>query len=51
MRKQMEFASKKNIPFVIFVGDNEIESNSVTIKNMATGEQKTVALENLVAEF
>ncbi len=47
MRKQMEFASKKNIPFVCFVGESEIAANTVTVKNMATGEQQTVALENL----
>lgn len=51
MKKQMEFADKKNIPFVIFVGESEIENRTVTIKTMATGEQRTVALNDLVAQF
>lgn len=43
MKKQMEFASKKNIPFVLFIGESEAANGTVTIKNMATGEQKTIA--------
>lgn len=47
MRKQMEFASKKNIPFVLFVGESEMQNGTVTVKNMATGEQQTVTLDKL----
>lgn len=42
MKKQMEFANKKNIPYVILIGDNEISNNNLTIKNMLTGEQQTL---------
>jgi len=49
MGKQMEFASKKNIPYVIFVGETEISSNTITIKNMTTGEQQNMTLEEAVA--
>lgn len=45
MRKQMDFANKKNIPFVIFAGESEISTNTLTIKNMATGEQQTLSVE------
>lgn len=45
MRKQMDFANKKNIPFVIFAGESEIATNTLTIKNMATGEQQTLSVE------
>lgn len=48
MKKQMEFANRKQIPYVIFVGDKEIESNSITIKNMANGEQHTVSLNEAI---
>ena len=49
MKKQMSYADAKKIPFVAFVGESEIANNTVTIKDMATGEQKTVAAEELVS--
>ena len=48
MKKQMEFANKSHIPYVVFVGESEIASNTLTVKNMATGEQRTVAMEGLM---
>jgi histidyl-tRNA synthetase len=48
MKKQMEFANKSHIPYVVFVGESEIASNTLTVKNMATGEQSTVAMEGLM---
>ena len=51
MKKQMSYADTKKIPFVIFIGESEIENNTVTIKDMASGKQETIALENLVAFF
>ncbi|MCR5423869.1 MAG: histidine--tRNA ligase [Bacteroidales bacterium] len=48
MKKQMDFANRNGIPFVAFVGESEIASNSVTIKNMTTGEQQTVGTDALV---
>jgi histidyl-tRNA synthetase len=41
LKKQMEYANRKNIPFVVFIGKDEIEQGKVTLKNMSTGEQKT----------
>ena len=43
MKKQMSYADAKKIPYVAFVGESELENGTVTVKNMATGEQKTVA--------
>ena len=48
MKKQMEFANRKQIPFVVFVGDNEIASGSLTVKNMQTGEQQTLPMDQAV---
>ncbi|MDL2227693.1 histidine--tRNA ligase [Odoribacter sp. OttesenSCG-928-L07] len=45
MKKQMEYANKKKIPFVIIAGETEIEQNVVTIKNMTTGEQENMTFE------
>jgi histidyl-tRNA synthetase len=42
MDKQLKYANKKMIPYVIILGSNEIEKQSVTLKNMSTGEQKTL---------
>ncbi|MCQ2300475.1 MAG: histidine--tRNA ligase [Bacteroidales bacterium] len=43
MKKQMEFAAKKAIPYVLFIGESEAANGTVTIKTMATGEQQTIA--------
>ena len=48
MKKQMEFANRKQIPFVVFVGDNEIASGSLTVKNMQTGKQQTLPMDQAV---
>ncbi len=37
--KQLKYANKKGIPFVVILGENEIKTKSVTLKNMTTGEQ------------
>lgn len=42
MKKQMTYANNKHIPFVILAGENEIQNNMVTLKNMNSGEQTTV---------
>lgn len=48
MDKQFKFADKKNIPFVIIIGSRELEKNNVVIKNIKTGIQQTVALNELI---
>ena len=47
MKKQMGYADDKKIPFVAIVGGNEMETNTVMLKNMTTGEQKQVTLDEL----
>lgn len=48
MKKQMAYANAKNVPFVALSGESEIAEGKVTLKNMATGEQKLVSPEELV---
>lgn len=48
MDKQLKYADQKNIPYVVLIGPKEAESDSATIKNMKTGEQKTVKIEDMV---
>ena len=51
MKKQMSYADNKKIPYVVFIGQSEIENNTVTIKNMANGNQETINLNNLIEYF
>ncbi len=48
--KQFKYASLKNISFVALIGENEMANNNVTVKNMSTGEQKTIS-QNEVVNF
>jgi histidyl-tRNA synthetase len=48
MKKQMTYANKKNIPFVVLAGDSEMEAGQFTLKNMETGEQKKLELTKLI---
>ena len=51
MKKQMGYADAKQIPWVAIVGSNEMETNTVMLKNMLTGEQTLVSLEALQAQI
>ncbi len=46
--KQFKYASLKNIPFVALIGENELINNTVSIKNMSTGEQKTISQNEII---
>ena len=50
MKKQMSYANAKNIPFVVLAGDNEIAENKVTLKDMKTGEQQILTVQNMIRE-
>ncbi len=46
--KQFKYAEKKNIPFVVIIGEEEIRSGSCKLKNIVTGEQKDLTKEELL---
>jgi len=48
MKKQMMYANKRNIPFVVLVGEQEMNSNTYTLKNMISGDQNQVSFEQLL---
>lgn len=48
MKKQMQYADKRNIPYVVLVGEEEIKANEYTLKNMKSGEQEKLTLERLI---
>lgn len=47
LRSALEYGNKKGIPYVIFVGDDEIESGEFTVKDMKTGDQTSIPRDNL----
>ena len=47
MKKQLSYADNNHIPFVAMVGENEMKEGVITLKNMRTGEQKSVSLQAL----
>lgn len=51
IKKQMAYANARNIPFVAIAGESELESQSITIKNMTSGEQLTILTEELVSQL
>lgn len=51
MKKQFDYANKKNIKYVVIVGEAEILKGEVSIKNMETGEQKNLATNQLIASI
>ena len=51
MKKQMSYADAKQIPFVAIVGESEMEANQINLKNMLTGEQTLLTLDELIARF
>jgi histidyl-tRNA synthetase len=48
LTKQFKYANQAKIDFVLVVGDEEVKANQVTLKNMVSGEQKTLPLDQLV---
>nr|WP_320000675.1 histidine--tRNA ligase [uncultured Draconibacterium sp.] len=48
MKKQMTYANRKEIAYVILAGDNEMAASKFTLKNMETGEQQLVNSEELI---
>lgn len=47
MNKQMKYADKRGIPFVILAGESEMQAESYTLKNMKTGEQQKLNFDKL----
>lgn len=46
--KQLKYANKRGIPFVVVIGPEEAKAGTATLKDMQTGEQKTVPQDKLV---
>lgn len=46
--KQMKYADKRNIPFVAIIGSDELKDNVVNVKDMTTGSQQKLHIQNLI---
>lgn len=51
LKKQMAYADRKGIPFVAVVGEEEMQKGLISLKNMQSGEQTTVTVEQVVAKL
>ncbi len=48
MKKQMNYANKRDIAYVVLAGSKEMENHEFTLKNMKTGEQENLGLEKII---
>ncbi len=48
MKKQMNYANRKQIPYVVLAGESEIQQQKMTLKNMVTGNQQLVTSPELI---
>jgi histidyl-tRNA synthetase len=49
LKKQMSYADSRKIPYIIIAGEEEIKNNLVTLKIMASGEQKKMTIDELLS--
>ena len=48
IKKQMNYADKKGVQYVVLVGEDEMVSGNLTVKNMSEGTQQSLAIEDLL---
>ena len=48
MKKQMGYANNHHIPYVAIIGEAELSDGTIAVKNMETGEQKSMNIEELI---
>ena len=48
MKKQMSYANQQCVPFVALVGESEMQEGVITLKNMLTGEQNKVSIDDAI---
>lgn len=51
MKKQMAYADKRNIPFVVIIGESEVQKRSFVLKNMKTGTQSEYFIDDVSEEM
>ncbi|WP_439555100.1 histidine--tRNA ligase [Dyadobacter sp.] len=51
LKKQLDYADRKSIPFVVLIGSDEMQSGLLTLKNMKTGEQQKLQIEDIITSL
>ncbi len=51
IKAKFKYADKLQIPYVVIIGEDEIKTNTVTLKNMKTGEQETLKIEDVIKKI
>ena len=51
MSKQLYYANKRDVKFVVIIGADEIKEDKITVKNMFSGDQKTISFSELIKMF
>jgi histidyl-tRNA synthetase len=51
MQKQFSYANDNNIPYVAIIGEDEIKTNIITVKNMQSGQQQKMSAEQLTTHL
>jgi histidyl-tRNA synthetase len=51
MKKQLDYANRRNVPFVVVVGEEEMTSGLLTLKNMVSGEQQKLDLLEIIKQI
>ena len=51
LKKQMKYANARQVPYVILIGSDEMESGQLTFKNMESGEQQELSLDQIIQKL
>ena len=51
MEKQLKYADKKQIPYAVIIGPDEVSKNMVTLRNMKTRKQEILTQKDLVSSL
>ncbi|MFD1143174.1 histidine--tRNA ligase [Larkinella insperata] len=51
VKKQLDYANAKRIPYVVLIGSEEIQTGQLTLKNMVTGEQQKLTADQIVEKI
>ena len=49
LKKQLEYANKKSIPYTLVIGSDEVKSGKLALKNMETGTQQMLGVDEIIA--
>ena len=51
MKQKMKYADRVDIPYVILIGEDEVNANKAMLKNMLTGEQQLLSVEEIIEQL